>query len=207
MYVLGLAGSPRRHGNTEILLDEALMGAVSVGAHTEKLVLNDLDIRPCQACGGCNKTGICIQRDQGPEIYEKLRSADFLILASPVYFMGLAAQAKILVDRCQAQWVARYVLKRRHMYGAEGIRRRALFISVGARTDTNLFEGPLATVRSFFASLDFAFDGAVLYPGVDERGAIKTHPDALKQAYAAGVHLVRPNEPNEEPAPSSSSST
>jgi multimeric flavodoxin WrbA len=195
MYVLGLAGSPRRHSNTELLLDEALAGAASVGANTEKIILNNLNLRPCQACGGCNTTGTCVQRDQGPEIYEKLRAADFLILASPVYFMGLSAQAKTLVDRCQAQLVARYVLKRRHMYGAAGVRRRALFISVGARTDENLFQGSLTTVKSFFASLDFAFDGTLLYSGIDEKGAIKQHPEALQQAYSAGIHLVRPNDP------------
>ena len=191
MYVLGLAGSPRRGGNSETLLDQALAGAASQGAQTEKIVLSELTMRPCQHCGGCARTGICIVGDEMQIVYEKLRQADYLILASPLFFLGVTAQTKAAIDRCQALWVARYVLKHRQTRGPAGRRRRALFISVGGQHRPNMFEGALATVRAFFATCDFAFEGALLYSGIEEKGDIRKHPTALREAFEAGARLVQ----------------
>ncbi|MGQ9676670.1 MAG: flavodoxin family protein [Chloroflexota bacterium] len=192
MYVLGLAGSPRRGGNTETLLDQALAGAASQGAKTEKIVLSEVAMRPCQACGGCAKTGICIIGDQAQEIQRKLREADRLILASPLFFLGVSAQAKTIIDRCQALWVTRYILKQRHTLDSTGGRRRALFISVGGQRRPNMFEGALTTAKAFFATCDFAFEDAILYSGIEEKSDIKKHPTALQEAFEAGARLAQP---------------
>ena len=83
MLVLGLAGSPRRNGNTEILLDEALAGAREAGAETEKIVLCTLKYSPCISCGSCEKTGRCVLQDDMQMVNERIIAADALIFATP----------------------------------------------------------------------------------------------------------------------------
>ncbi|MFH1485739.1 MAG: flavodoxin family protein [Chloroflexota bacterium] len=192
LTVLGLAGSPRRGGNTDLLLEQALAGATSEGATVERIVLSDLRIHPCRHCDGCLKTGLCIIEDDMQPIHRKLREVDRLILAAPLMFMGVSAQAKTAIDRCQALWVAKYILKERHTTGSDGGRRRGLFLSTGGMRRPNLFEPAMATVRALFATCDLAFQAALTYQGVDEKGAIAEHPTALSEAFAAGARLVRP---------------
>ena len=103
--VLGISASPRRGGNAEVLLDAALSGAAGAGAIVEKIILNELCLKPCQACDGCSKTGACIIKDDMRQIYKKVDETDALIVASPIYFGSLAAQAKIMIDRFQPYWV------------------------------------------------------------------------------------------------------
>ena len=118
MKVLALAGSPRRGGNTETLLDRVLAGAADAGAETEKIVACNLKMRGCLHCGGCLETGVCVQRDDMTALYPKFREMDAFVLASPLMFMNVSSQAKMVIDRLQCLWVARFVLK-------QSIRRRA----------------------------------------------------------------------------------
>lgn len=102
MRILGLLGSPRKGGNCDLLLDSALEAAVGEGAHTEKVYLDGLNIRPCRACEGCRQAGNCLQTDDMQLLYPKLRSADGLIIATPVYWWGPSAQTKAFLDRWYA---------------------------------------------------------------------------------------------------------
>ena len=99
MNVLGIAGSPRRGCNTETILDEVLNGAASAGVKTEKIVLTEMNVKPCKACSECAKTRICVQNDDMASIVEKMEGADVWVLASPVYWWGPTAQMKAFVDR------------------------------------------------------------------------------------------------------------
>ena len=92
MRVLGIAGSPRRGGNTDLLLAEVMKGAASRGAQAKTIILNDLKIAPCQHCDACLKTGRCKVMDDMQMIYDELRQADRIVLASPIQFMGVTAQ-------------------------------------------------------------------------------------------------------------------
>jgi len=188
LRVLGIAGSPRRGGNTDLLLNEVMKGAASRGAEVKTIILNHLKIAPCQHCDGCLETGRCKVDDDMQTVYDELMRADRIVLASPVHFMGVTAQAKAMIDRCQALWVRKYVLKQPPL-GNER-ERKGLFISVGGRKVANLFEPALATVKSLFKVLDIAYAGELLFPGIDEKGAITKHPDALRQAFLAGQRLV-----------------
>jgi hypothetical protein len=174
-------------------LEQALAGARASGADTEKLFLNDLDVAPCQHCDGCLHTGVCIIDDDMQPIHRQLRDADRIILASPIFFMGLTAQAKALIDRCQALWVEKYLLKVRHPLGSDGSRRRGLFIGVGGMKRANLFDPARATVRAFFATCDVAYGEEILYPGIDLYREIIRHPTALREAFEAGARLVAPS--------------
>ena len=188
MRVLGISGSPRRGGNTDLLLAEVMKGAESKGAEVKTVFLNKLKIAPCQHCDTCFEAGVCRFDDDMQMVYEELEKADRIVLASPVHFMGVSAQAKIMIDRCQALWARKYILKKPPL--GDKRERKGLFIAVGGMKLANLFEPSLATVKALFKVLDIDYAGDLLFPGVDEKGAIKQHPTALKDAFTAGQRLV-----------------
>lgn len=188
MKVLGIAGSPRRDGNTDMLLAEVLKGAASRGAEVETIVLNDLNISPCQHCSACYETGECRYDDDMQMVYRKLAAADSIVLASPIQFMSITAQAKIMIDRCQALWARKYRLKLPPL--GDDRKRKGFFVSVGALKKADLFQPALATVKAFFATLNISYAGELTFQGVDEKGDIVNHPDAVKQAYLAGQRLA-----------------
>ena len=99
MKILGLSCSPRRQGNTEILLDEVLQGAKHEGAEGELYSVADKDIKPCDGCRACNETGECRIKDDMQSLYSKLLEADGIVFGTPVYFHSMTAQAKTVIDR------------------------------------------------------------------------------------------------------------
>ena len=189
MMVLGISGSPRLLGNTDQLLAEVLRGARSEGAETKTITVCDLDIAPCQHCDSCLRTGECRINDDMQSVYSAMEDADAIVLASPLHFMGVTAQMKALIDRCQSRWARKYRLKVPPL--GDKRRRQGLFVSVGGRDVANLFDGARATVKALFATLDVDYSGELLFAGIDEAGAIARHATALKQAYQAGRKLVR----------------
>lgn len=99
MKILGIVGSPRREGNTEIMVKEALEAARGKGAETELFLLADHDIAPCDGCTACAETGACVIDDDMQKLYELMEEADGLIFGTPVYFINVSAQAKAVIDR------------------------------------------------------------------------------------------------------------
>ncbi|MBI3931625.1 MAG: flavodoxin family protein [Chloroflexi bacterium] len=188
MKVLGIAGSPRRGGNTDRLLAELIRGAASRGAETKTIILNDLNFISCQHCDACLKKGNCKYQDDMQMVYRELEQADRIVLASPIHFMGVTAQMKAMIDRCQALWARKYVLNVPPLGNRR--ERKGFFISVAGRTVANVFDGALLTIKSLFTVLDVTYAGELLLRNVDEKGAIARHPDALKQAFLAGQKLV-----------------
>jgi multimeric flavodoxin WrbA len=189
LKVLGIFGSPRRGGNTEILLEETLKGAEKEGASIERLYLDDLTITPCKECHGCDDTGKCILLDDMEKIYPKLLEADVVILASPIFFYGVTAWAKALIDRSQALWARKYLLKDPSL-GREGKKRKGFFISVGATKGPKVFDGAILTVKYFFDVLNAEYAGELVFRGVEAKGDILKHPEALPKAVEAGRKLV-----------------
>jgi len=99
MKILGVSFSPRKNGNTVAMLSRALESAKAAGAETELYSVAGKDIKPCDGCWGCMKAGKCHIKDDAPELFGKILAADGLILGSPVYFWGMTAQAKAVIDR------------------------------------------------------------------------------------------------------------
>ncbi|OHD69819.1 MAG: hypothetical protein A2W19_09610 [Spirochaetes bacterium RBG_16_49_21] len=99
MKILGVMGSPRIGGNSDILLERALAGGKDAGAETEKIVLCRKKISGCLNCERCNATGVCAIKDDMPEIHEKILGADAVIHSCPVYFWAMTAQMKAYLDR------------------------------------------------------------------------------------------------------------
>ena len=102
MRILGIVCSPRKGGNTEILVREALEGAKESGSETELMLVADKNIAPCDGCGACVENGICKIKDDMQPIYEQLELADGVIFGTPVYFLNVTAQAKAVLDRTYA---------------------------------------------------------------------------------------------------------
>jgi len=186
--VLGIMGSPRRHSNTEMLLDKALEGAKEKGAEVEKVLVSKLKVSPCLELYECRKDGKCPIKDDMRRFYEKLMEADHVVFASPIFFYGITSQAKAIVDRCQALWMRKHVLG----MGKDDKRiRKGVFISVGATRGEKLFEGAILTVKYFFDAINVEYYGNLLIKGVDGKAEIKQHPSALQDAFRLGQELVR----------------
>ena len=185
--ILGIMGSPRIKGNTDLLLDEALKGAQSQGAETEKIKVSKLKISPCQEDYGCLKDGNCTIKDDMTGVYNKLLEADGVIIASPIFFYGITSQAKALIDRCQALWVRKYVLKQ----NLPGSGRKGAFIAVGATKGKALFDGSKLTVKYFFEAIGAEYADELLVRGVDNKGEIKEHPAALADAFELGRRMAQ----------------
>ena len=186
MKVIGISGSPRRGGNTETLLREVLRGAEEAGAETRLFILSRMNISPCLHCDGCVAEGVCGVKDDVGVIYPEIASLDALVLASPIFFYGVTAQAKAMIDRCQAFWNRKYVLKRR----IAAKKRKGIFISTGGTKFPDLFEHATATVKNLFLTIDVTYWAELLFSGVDRKGEIKEHPTALKDAYLLGRRIV-----------------
>ena len=103
-YVLVINGSPRSKGNSDLLCDEFIRGAVEAGCQAEKVSLREKEIRPCRACYACFQTGACVQKDDMAELLEKAERADVLVLASPTYFLTMSGQMKTMIDRLLPKW-------------------------------------------------------------------------------------------------------
>ncbi len=189
MKVLGIFGSPREGGNTEILLKEALKGAEKEGAKVESLYLKNLTITPCQECHGCDQTGKCVILDDMQNIYPKFIEADVIILASPIFFYGVTALTKAMIDRSQAFWAKKYLLKNPSTQKDEK-KRKGFFISVGGTKGKNLFEGAILTAKYFFDVLNAEYIGELVFRGIDAKGDILRYPDALRQAFDTGRRLA-----------------
>ncbi len=188
MKVVAFQGSPRLNGNSEILLEEALKPVRTSGNEIVLFKLNFMNIKPCQDCGGCEKTGRCIINDDMDGIYTALREADRVVLASPVFFFGLSAQTKTMIDRCQAFWCEKYLLKKTIPTGAYG--RKGLLLVVGGMKKEIGFTCSEATAKAFFRTISVTEHATVHTMGVDAKGAILEHPEALRNAHNAGKRLV-----------------
>jgi len=186
--VLGILGSPCVSGNTAALLDAVLEGAREGGATVERFDLVRMKINACQECGGCGTGSPCVQaRDDMLLIYDKIRSVDSIVLASPIFFMGVTAQTKAMIDRCQCFWVERFVLKKR-VY--EGKRRpKGLFVSCAGGQKGLVFEPALHVVKAFFSAIDYDYLGEVLLGHTDDPGLEPRKKEALEKARAAGRDL------------------
>ncbi len=188
MKIVAFQGSPRPGGNTDVLLDEALKPIREAGHEVVLFKLNFMRIKPCQDCGGCDRTGRCIIDDDMGEIYAAIREADRIILASPIFFFGLSAQTKAMIDRCQAFWCEKYLLKRPLPEGPHG--RKGLLMVVGGMKKEIGIECSEAAAKAFFRTVSVPHHQTFSILGVDAKGAILEHPSALQDARKAGKKLV-----------------
>jgi multimeric flavodoxin WrbA len=186
--VLGISTSPRVKSNSNILLRRALAGAESSGAVIEHVRLADYKVGPCIECNSCYATGDCVIKDDYQQLLKKLLDADRLIFATPVFYMTVCAQAKMLIDRGQCLWARRYVIKK-NLFNTERD-RRAMVIAVGGSRSIKQFESIRLTMKAYFDSLQFKYVSGLFVNKVDVSGAIEKHPLALSEAHRLGGLLA-----------------
>lgn len=188
--VLAIAGSPRRGGNSEKLLDSAMAGIAEAAPAAEagKIVLSEMNIAPCRNCGFCSRKGFCRFRDDDDmgQVYSLLDESDRFVVASPIFFGNVTAQLKAMIDRCQAIWARKYLLKQHH----PSPDRKALFLCCGGFEHDRFFKCARQVISAWCVSLDIDLVGELFYPSIDARGAIERHPIALSEARQAGRRLA-----------------
>ncbi len=167
LKVLGILGSPCKDGNTASLLDAVLNGAREAGAEAERLDLVDLVVNPCMECRECDSGKGCrLHDDDMTAIYRKIREVDAIVMASPIFFMGVTAQMKAMIDRCQCFWIERYIDHRRVYDGKR--RPKGLFVSCAGSPKPQIFEPAIHVVRAFFAAIDYEYVGEVVLGHTDD---------------------------------------
>lgn len=174
--VLILSGSPRKNGNSDLLCDEFMKGAIESGHQVEKIRVADKNIGYCRACYGCKGTGVCVIKDDMMEVLQKMIDCDVLVLASPVYFYSIDAQLKAVIDRSVARWLE---VKDKELY----------YIMTAADAEKVSMETTLACFRGYADCVEGAKEMGVIYgTGVYEKGEVKD-TKAMQEAYEMGLQV------------------
>ena len=188
MFAVGLQGSPRKKGNSDLLLAAVMQALESHGVRTRTIHVTKQHIEPCKELTVCERKGICpIDDDMEHEIYALLRQADIIIAASPVFFYNVTAQLKALIDRCQALWARKYMLK----LNDPGHRtRKGYLLAVGASSGKQLFDGFHLTAKYFYDAVAARYAGSLTFRGVEGRGDILKHPEMESEVNRAVSELM-----------------
>lgn len=175
--IVVLSGSPRKGGNTDILVKAFCEGAVEHN-EVEVISVNDVKVNPCTGCNSCfTKEGNkCIQPDDMQMIYDKLTEADILVIASPIYFYGISAQLKAIIDRLHTPMRNRFKIK------------KTALLCVGAASLPELFDAVILQYKMVLNFFELEDLGSVLVRGVKDKGDIENHK-LLNDAYLLGKSI------------------
>ena len=173
--ILLINASPRKQGNTDIILTK-IIELIGSRAVAEKININDLKFRPCQSCGGCDETGLCVLGDELKPIYTKILDADVIIFGSPIHFGSLSAQAKMLIDRMQPFWVSKIKLKKNSIKPKKGF-----LILVSGASKREFFENAKHIIKNFFSIINSKYSGELFFEGVNAKGEILDFPGLEKE--------------------------
>lgn len=178
MHVLGIIGSPRRHGNTETLVDTILASAVEQGAISEKVILNELNISPCQACNGCQRTGSCVHDDDMNILLPLMEKSDVWVLGTPIYWWGPTAQFKTFIDR----W---YGIDQRKFQGKQIIAA----IPMGGG-DENYAQHTIGMIEDISNYLGMKYIETVVAAGMNGSTSVRENTRILESARAVGMRIM-----------------
>jgi len=185
---VALACSPRAGGNTDLLIESYVRGMHDGGANVETVYVRDKRIEPCRGCRGCSGTGTCVIDDEMTAIYDLIEASDRIVVATPVFFYQTSSIAAKMIERAQPFWARKYLLDR-PLAGE----RAGAWLAVGGTRGKRLFEGMRLTARYFFDALNADLADMLTYGETEAKGAIRAHPSALDDAYAAGRRFADPN--------------
>jgi len=183
MKVLGIMGSPRVGGNSDILLDEALAGAKAVGAEVEKIILDKKKIAGCKDCKKCNETGICVLKDDMLEIHKKILEADAIIHSVPVYFWSMTSQMKAYLDRWCAFFDEQWRWQKNYYPQMKG--KRIGLITVCGDPNVHTADPIVHSFKSTAEMTKLTWLGAVM-TSANDKGNISKDETAREQAWELG---------------------
>lgn len=188
--VLCIAGSPRRRGNSERLLEACAEGVRGAGGEAVMLRVADAGIAPCRGCNACSASGECVVTDGMSDVYPLLDAADAIVVSTPVFFATVPAVLKALFDRCQPYWA------RRHVLGMpQAARRPGALIVVGAGGDPFGHGCVVTATRSVFAVLAVDYSEELVVERVDTTADLASRPEALERARELGARLAGSSSP------------
>ena len=177
MNILILEGSPNRHGSSNLLADEFIRGAREAGHTVSVIDAAHADLHPCTGCVRCGYEGPCVQKDDMETFQGQILRAEMLVFVTPLYYYGMSAQLKTLVDRFCA---INSSITRRHMKSA--------LLSAAWNAGDWTFEALAAHYRTLVRYLDLDDQGMVLGAGCGTP-AMTARSRYPKQAYALGRQL------------------
>ena len=186
LTAIGIAGSPRRGGNSTAFLNAVLEGAEAAGAAAEVIHLNDISLRGCQGCEQCAPGGRCTVTDALTPVLSALRLADIWVLASPIYFDGVSGQMKVFFDRLHCFMMEDGEAKPR----LEGKRRAAIVVTSEAKP-YDAYQTVVKSLAGYFSWIgDFGEVEIVCEGELGPVGAAAKRPDVVARARALGRKLV-----------------
>lgn len=190
MDILCVYGSPRKGGNTDDMMDAFIEGVLEAGGTPKRVYLRDLEISPCLELYRCRNMGECAIKDAMTGLYEDLKTTHGIALATPVMFYSVSAMAKAFIDRCQAFWAVKYLLKK-PLAPERKIRPLGVFLAGGGSKGQKLFDGLRMTFKYFLDAVDGEYFGEVCLREVDVRNDAKKQPEGLNEARLLGIRLTR----------------
>lgn len=173
--VVAIYGSPRKCGNSEILLNKFLEELNHV--EISKFFLNRMRFIPCQECEDVRKDGKCRIEDDMQKLYPEIENADVVVVSSPVFFGSVTAQIKMMIDRFQCQWLAINFFK---TYTPK--KKKGIFLCIEASERKDFFENAKAIVKNFFKTIGAEYSGEVLCSGVEGKGEIEKKKMCIEKA-------------------------
>lgn len=182
--VLGICGSPRRGGNTETLIDEVLRGAQQAGATVDKVLLDELDISPCDACEACEASGECVYDDDMPPLFDKMARSQVWVLGTPVYWWGPSAQLKVFIDR----WYAK-IFRPEDQAIFKG--RQVVVVIPMGDSDPATARHTVGMLTDALAYCEASLCATVLAAGVSSPGEVRRHAAVMAAAREAGRAAVQ----------------
>ncbi len=180
MNVLGVIGSPRKGGNTDILVEKVLFGAKKNGNVINKIFLNDLNIEPCQACMVCKKTGKCVINDDMQKVYTQVLESDCIILGTPIYWVGISSQMKTFIDRLYAFLDKKYNTKLKG--------KSAVLIAVCGSPDVSMTDLAMQTFERIFSFIGIEVKGKITV-SAREKAEVLKNKAILEKSFLLGAEL------------------
>lgn len=172
--ILVISTSPRKGGNSETLADEFIRGALEAGNQVEKVVLYDKKISFCKGCLACQKNHRCVIHDDADIIAGKMKEANVLVFATPIYYYEMCGQMKTLLDRANP------------LYGMDYLFRDVYLLASAADEDDSTVDGAAKGLTGWVDCFPKSrLAGVIFAGGADVVGTVKGNP-ALTKAYEAG---------------------
>ncbi|MCJ7606196.1 MAG: flavodoxin family protein [Dehalococcoidales bacterium] len=191
--ILGIGGSPRKDGNSDILLKEILAGAARAGAATEEVQLRDLHFQSCIGCEGCRPDHICKVKADMQQLYPKISAAQGLALVSPTHNYNITALMKAFIDRMYCYFGVTDDRPRDWWSTLAGQGRRAGLVVIGEQPEADDANGlSMTALRLPITSYGYEIAGELPVIGIFDKGGVLDKPGVLADARKLGSELAKP---------------
>lgn len=192
--VLGIGGSPRKGGNSDILLKRLLKGAAGEGMVTEEVQLREYQFQSCTGCERCRKEMQCVELKDGMQlIYPKIKEADGLVLVSPIHSYNVTALMKAFFDRLYCFY--NFSDERPGSWYSQlaGQDRKGLIVAIGeqASREEGGMDLTLKTMRLCVEALGYEVVGEMPVLGIFHKGKVKKYSEELEKAEHLGKLLAK----------------